>query len=102
MVIGYVVMERLNGNKPATPEPKGGKMTATQLNNNKDLEFDLKKEEPSFFDSFFSSAKGQEQKAKEGAQPMERYLHLIICVWHRWAECLYESSHPKSFVCRLH
>ena len=60
-----LVTERLNANKPATPEPKGGKMTAAQLNNNKDLEFDLKKEEPSFFDSFFSSAKGQEQKDRK-------------------------------------
>ena len=66
-----LVTERLNANKPATPEPKGGKLTAAQLNNNKDLEVDLKKEEPSFFGSFFSSAKGQQQKAKKGAQPME-------------------------------
>jgi hypothetical protein len=41
------------------------------LNNNKDLEVDLKKEEPSFFGSFFSSSKSQQQKAKKGAQPME-------------------------------
>jgi dynamin 1-like protein len=66
-----LVTERLNANKPATPEPKGGKMTAAQLNNNKDLEVDLKKEEPSFFGSFFSSTKSQQQKAKKGAQPME-------------------------------
>ena len=46
-------------------------MTSAQLNNNKDLEVDLKKEEPSFFGSFFSSAKSQQQKAKKGPQPME-------------------------------
>ncbi|KAH9984459.1 VpsA protein [Russula vinacea] len=66
-----LVTERLNANKPATPEPKAGKMTAAQMNNNKDLEVDLKKEEPSFFGSFFSSSKSQQAKAKKGPQPME-------------------------------
>ncbi|KAH8991532.1 Dynamin central region-domain-containing protein [Lactarius akahatsu] len=66
-----LVTDRLNANKPATPEPKPGKMTAAQLNNNKDLDVDIKKEEPSFFGSFFSSAKSQQQKAKKGPQPME-------------------------------
>ncbi|KAI0263720.1 VpsA protein [Gloeopeniophorella convolvens] len=66
-----IITERLNANKPATPEPKAGKLTAAQLNNNKDLDVDLKKEEPSFFGSFFSSAKNQQQKAKKGPQPME-------------------------------
>lgn len=54
-----LVTERLNATKPATPEPKHGKVTSVQLNNNKDLEVDLKKEEPSLFGSFFSSAKSQ-------------------------------------------
>ena len=67
-----LVTDRLNANKPATPEPKpGGKVTASQLNNNKDLEVDIKKEEPSFFGSFFSASKSQQQKAKKGPQPME-------------------------------
>jgi hypothetical protein len=66
-----LVTERMNANKPATPEPKSGKVTSAQLNNNKDLDVDLKKEEPSFFGSFFSSAKSQQQKAKKGPQPME-------------------------------
>jgi hypothetical protein len=66
-----LVTERLNSNKPATPEPKPGKMTSAQLNNNKDLDVDIKKEEPSFFGSFFSSARSQQQKAKKGPQPME-------------------------------
>ena len=73
-----IVTERLNANKPATPEPKGGKTTSAQLNNNKDLEVDLKKEEPSFFGSFFSSAKSQQQKAKKGAQIMEPVFGLFI------------------------
>jgi hypothetical protein len=72
-----LVTERLNANKPATPEPKPGKVSAAQLNNNKDLEVDFKKEEPSFFGSFFSSAKSQQQKAKKGPQPMEAVLQVI-------------------------
>ena len=64
-----LVAERLNANKPATPEPsKQDKMTAAQLNNNKDLEVDLKKEEPGFFGSFSSSAKSQQQKAKRACR----------------------------------
>lgn len=75
-----LVTERLNANKPATPDPKpGGKLTSAQMNNNKDLEVDLKKEEPSFFGSFFSSAKGQQQKTKKGPQPMEAVLVLFTC-----------------------
>ena len=66
-----LVTDRLNANKPATPEPKQGKINPAQLNNNKDLEVDMKKEEPSFFGSFFSSSKSQQQKAKKGPQAME-------------------------------
>jgi hypothetical protein len=33
--------DRLDANKPATPEPKQGKVTAAQMNN-KDLEVDMK------------------------------------------------------------
>lgn len=70
-----LVTDRLNANKPAPPEPKpGSKPTSAQLNNNKDLEVDLKKEEPSFFGSFFSASKSQQQKAKKGPQPMEPVL----------------------------
>ncbi|KAI0049869.1 hypothetical protein FA95DRAFT_1604029 [Auriscalpium vulgare] len=63
-----IVTERFQ--KPATPEPKSGKVTAAQLNNNKDLEVDIKKEEPSFFGSFFSPAKGGQPK-KKGPQPIK-------------------------------
>ncbi|KAI0291433.1 Dynamin central region-domain-containing protein [Russula brevipes] len=66
-----LVTDRLNANKPATPEPKSGKINSAQMNNNKDLEVDVKKEEPSFFGSFFSSSKSQQQKAKKGTQAME-------------------------------
>ena len=78
-----IVTDRLNANKPATPEPtKGGKVTSAQLNNNKDLEVDIKKEEPSFFGSFFSSAKSQQQKAKKGTQVMEAVFGLSFILAH--------------------
>lgn len=60
-----IVQDRLNANKPPTPVPdtKSGKLPPSQMNN-RDLDVDLKKEEPSFFGSFFSSAKkGQPKKA---------------------------------------
>jgi hypothetical protein len=96
-----LVTDRLNANKPATPEPKaGGKPTSAQLNNNKDLEVDLKKEEPSFFGSFFSSSKTQQQKAKKGPQPMEAVLafsHMLMARGLSVSKC----SHPRSFARRL-
>ncbi|KAK2460627.1 hypothetical protein APHAL10511_007097 [Amanita phalloides] len=54
-----IVNERLNANKPQPPanDPKN---IRAQINNNKDLDVD-KKEEPSFFGSFFSS-KGATKK----------------------------------------
>ena len=55
-----LVTKRLNANKPTTPELKQGKVTSAQLNNNKDLEVDMKKEEQNFFGSFFCSAKSQQ------------------------------------------
>lgn len=61
-----IVQDRLNANKPPTPVPdaKSGKLPPGQINNNRDLDVDIKKEEPSFFGSFFSSAKkGQPKKA---------------------------------------
>jgi len=57
-----IVTERLNASKPppAANDPKAQRL---QVNNNKDLDVDVKKEEPSFFGSFFSaSAKGAKQK----------------------------------------
>ena len=72
-----LVTDRLNANKPATPELKQGKLTPAQLNNNKDLEVDMKKEEPSFFGSFFSSAKSQQRKAKKGPQAIGKYFLFL-------------------------
>ncbi|KAG9016728.1 vacuolar protein sorting-associated protein 1 [Tulasnella sp. 427] len=56
------VVDRMNASKPPPQEPRPGKVTSAQLNNNKDLDVDLKKEEPSFFGSFFAS----KQKKKGG------------------------------------
>lgn len=51
-----MITDRLNAGKPPPPavDPKNTKM---QINNNKDLDVDSKKEEPSFFGSFFAGKK---------------------------------------------
>jgi hypothetical protein len=74
-------------------------MTPAQLNNNKNLEVDLKKEEPSFFSGFFSSAKSQQQKAKKGPQAMEaartflfKFRHVVTCLLPRTATASHLSS----------
>jgi dynamin 1-like protein len=60
-----IVNERLNANKPPPPtaDPKSGKLAPGQINNNRDLDVEAKKEEPSFFGSFFApKAKGATKK----------------------------------------
>lgn len=59
-----IVNDRLNANKPQPPanDPKAQRL---QVNNNKDLDVDAKKEEPSFFGSFFSAAKKGDKQAKK-------------------------------------
>ncbi|KAF8590493.1 VpsA protein [Ramaria rubella] len=66
-----IVTERMNASKPppAGDNPKTGKLAAGTINNNKDLDVDIRKEEPSFFGSFFSGAKGTAKK--KGAPTME-------------------------------
>lgn len=56
-----IVTERLNAAKgpPPANDPKNSR---TQVNNNKDLDVDAKKEEPSFFGSFFSAKTGAKKK----------------------------------------
>jgi vacuolar protein sorting-associated protein 1 len=67
-----LVTDRLNANKPQQPangiDPKTGKLAPGALNNNKDLDVDLKQDDPSFFGSFF--ARGQKKKPT-GASVME-------------------------------
>jgi replication fork clamp-binding protein CrfC len=64
-----IVTDRLNANKPPPPaaDSKSGKLAPGQYNNGKDLEVD-KKEEPSFFGSFFTKSTAQKKK---GAPVME-------------------------------
>jgi len=58
-----IVQERLNANKPPPPtaDPKGGKLAPGQINNNKDLDVEVKQDN-SFFASFFSAAKNAPKK----------------------------------------
>ena len=62
----------MNANKPPPPtdNPKSGKLAPGTINNNKDLDVEVRKEEPSFFGSFFAGAKGAGAK-KKGAPAME-------------------------------
>ncbi|CDZ97283.1 dynamin gtpase [Phaffia rhodozyma] len=64
-----LVTDRMNANKPVEKvDPK--KITAASLNNNKDLEVDIKKEEPSFFSSFFPAGSKSAPK-KKGVSVMD-------------------------------
>ncbi|EKM56001.1 uncharacterized protein PHACADRAFT_257004 [Phanerochaete carnosa HHB-10118-sp] len=60
-----IVTERLNASKPQDKN----KVAAAAVNNNKDLDVDPKRDEPSFFGSFFSSAKNAPKK--KGAAVMD-------------------------------
>ncbi|EJD53005.1 hypothetical protein AURDEDRAFT_133839 [Auricularia subglabra TFB-10046 SS5] len=63
-----IVTDRLNSQKPQNvPDPKSNKAL---INNNKDLDVDAKKEEPSFFGSFFAKGQTPTQK-KKGVSVME-------------------------------
>ncbi|OCH85222.1 hypothetical protein OBBRIDRAFT_798395 [Obba rivulosa] len=66
-----IVTERLNASKPppSAVDPKSGKLAPGQINNNKDLDVDPRKEEQSFFGSFFSATKNAPKK--KGAAIME-------------------------------
>ncbi|EJD06120.1 uncharacterized protein FOMMEDRAFT_18306 [Fomitiporia mediterranea MF3/22] len=63
-----IVQDRLNANKPPPPtvDPKSGKLAPGAINNNKDLDVDMKKDEPSFFGSFFAGGKSSATKKKGG------------------------------------
>ncbi|KAI6042995.1 Dynamin central region-domain-containing protein [Pisolithus marmoratus] len=59
-----IVQERLNVNKPPTPQPDAKSNRLAGSHSSRDLDVEPKKDEPSFFGSFFSSAKkGQTKKA---------------------------------------
>lgn len=62
-----IVNDRINANKPPEKpvDPKSGKLAAGALNNGKDLDADMRKDESSFFGSFFAKDK---QPKKRGGQ----------------------------------
>jgi dynamin 1-like protein len=68
-----IVQERVNSAKPpqAAPDPKSGRLAPGAVNNNKDLDVDMKKEE-GFFGSFFQN---KNQPKKKGAAAMEPVSH---------------------------
>jgi hypothetical protein len=59
-----IVVDRQNAGKPPPPPPAPGKLAPGQINNNRDLDVDPRKEESGFFGSFFSSSKGTQSKKK--------------------------------------
>jgi dynamin 1-like protein len=72
-----MVTERMNANKPPEKpvDPKSGKLAAGALNNGKDLDADLKKDDTSFFGSFFNKDKAPKRKgmsAMEAPPPVIR------------------------------
>ena len=64
-------MERINANKPPPPpvNPKQGHLPPGALNNNKDLDVELPKEEQSFFGSFFSKNKASKRANLMNGRP---------------------------------
>lgn len=73
-----IITERMNAGKPVEKpvDPKSGKLAAGALNNGKDLDVDLKKDEPSFFGSFFAKDKAPRRK---GAPVMEAVSGSSSC-----------------------
>ena len=64
-----IVTDRLNANKPP-PTTEKGKLPPGQINNNKDLDVEARKEEPGFFGSFWNQKAAGKTK-KVGAASME-------------------------------
>lgn len=72
-----IVQDRLNASKPPPPPVDPKKQV-----NTKDLDVDMKKEEPSFFGSFWSKAKGGPAAQKKGAATMEAVsIRLTRCLF---------------------
>jgi hypothetical protein len=77
-----MVTDKLNAGKPPPPQEKG-KTHPGQLNNNKDLEVDAKKEEPGFFGSFWNQKTGKPKKV--GAATMEAVSTAGITCYCPWS-----------------
>jgi vacuolar protein sorting-associated protein 1 len=70
-----LVNDKMTANKP--PADAKGKLAAGQVNNNKDLDVEIKKEEPGFFGSFWKPATGT-QKKKPGTSTMEAVSYCRV------------------------
>jgi replication fork clamp-binding protein CrfC len=67
-----LVSDRLAASRPAEKAADPKKISAAAINNNRDLEVTDKKEEPSFFSTFFpAGARAAQPKKKAGASVME-------------------------------
>ncbi|KAF7294691.1 hypothetical protein MIND_01006200 [Mycena indigotica] len=66
-----IVNDRLNANKPPPQAADPKKLVPGQINNNKDLDVEAKKEEPSFFGSFFAPKAKAAAAKKSGISTME-------------------------------
>ena len=87
-----IINDRINASKPppAPVDPKSTKLAPGQINNNKDLDVESKKEEPSFFGSFFSSTKAAQKK--KGGPIMEtasfftrtEFVYLLLTWYFLW------------------
>jgi vacuolar protein sorting-associated protein 1 len=89
-----IVTERLEAKKPPppAPDPKTGKLAPGQVNNNKDLDVEFKKDEPSFFASFFSAGKMAAAK-KKGGPVMESVIPLFVFLISAMLTRLLHFSH---------
>lgn len=88
-----LVQDRLNGNRPPPPshqvDPKTGKLAPGVINNNKDLDVDARREEPSFFGSFFAGGKSNAAaRKKPGAPVMESVSFLLHSLRRRSVELM--------------
>ncbi|KAG5354250.1 hypothetical protein C0989_003763 [Termitomyces sp. Mn162] len=97
-----LVNERLNAAKPPPAnDPKAQQRAA--VNNNKDLEVDAKKDEPSFFSSFFSGAKTGGAAKKKGpvmeAPPQVIRPQAVLSDRETMeTEVISESIHPSARI----
>lgn len=64
-----IVADRLNANKPPPPaiDPKSGKLPPGAINGGRDLDVEAKKEEASFFGSFFAGGKNTKKKGPQAS-----------------------------------
>jgi len=78
-----IITERLNANKPP-PTTEKGKLPPGQINNNKDLDVEAKREEPGFFGSFWNQKTAGKTK-KVGAASMEAVSRTGITCYGTWS-----------------